>query len=411
MISIYNDFYSIPYISPAKKKLISFLKRLNEMTLCPITRQEMTNPYISTDMQSYERTAISMWLDKRRISPITRAPMEMHCLMPDYSMSRLISSMKEFSISTREIENMESLYPSIIKESNSTRTKPSPTPEGMPIPPTDHAQDATAAVNKKSQKRKRKAARLKSNQNTKKRALKVLERHCKYLKEMDMYNEVNFKPSMPTTPSFSIMHSLEEGFSILMYSGSHRVRLNPNLCLHNYNAVRIILPEWMCIIWHESLFHAGARSRQSIDMRFFSYVWPLLPSSTGQRTHGTMDGVARELGDQVYRENINSKICVDIYKDSPNCINCRKWEETLDLRGIPPTSYAAGERIIGSLDSLGWVVVRGVRITKDTYIAIENISKLGVRGKPTKKGSWTSIEDRGNNRKMKYKLTCSPKGD
>ena len=236
--------------------------------------------------------------------------------MPDYSMSRLILMLKELSISTSDIENMESLQTSKTKET-SIATKPSPARENT----------EPVLLNKNGQKRKRKAARLKVNQNSKKLTLKVLGRHISYLKEMGMYNEDNFNPSMPTTPSFSLMHSLEDGFSILMYSGSHRVRLNPTTCLHNYNAVRIILPEWMAIIWHESLFHAGAKSRDTADMRFFSYVWPHLLSSTGQRTHGTMDGVARELGDQVYRESINSKICLDMYKENPNCIYCRKWEE------------------------------------------------------------------------------------
>ena len=82
----------------------------------------------------------------------------------------------------------------------------------------------------------------------------------------------------------------------------------------------------------------------------------------------------------------------------------------MDLRDIPPTSYAPGDRIIGCLETLGWIVIRGVRTTKDTYRAIESISKLGVRG-PTKRNTLTSIEDRGNNQKMKYKSTCSPKRD
>ena len=58
----------------------------------------------------------------------------------------------------------------------------------------------------------------------------------------------------------------------------------------------------------------------------------------------------------------------------------------MDLRGIPPTLFAPGDRIIGCLDTLEWIVVRGVRTTKDTYRAIESMSKLGVRGRPTKKG-------------------------
>ena len=162
---------------------------------------------------------------------------------------------------------------STTKES-STAIKLLPTPEDMLTTLTEND------VNKKGQKRKRKAARLKTNQSAKKQVLRILRRHVSYLEDMNMFNKENFHPSMPTTPSYSIMHSLEDGFSVLMYSGSHRVRLNSNICLHKYNAVRIILPEWMAIIWHESLFHAGTRSRNTADMRFFSYVWPHLPSNT-----------------------------------------------------------------------------------------------------------------------------------
>ena len=390
------------------------MKTLKEMTICPITHQEMITPYLGNDHQSYEKDAISQWLEKNQRSPITRAPMEMHCLMPDYSMSRLISTMKEFAISISDIENIDSLEISGPEE-RSTAIKPSPTPEDlsttkpMSSPEDMLPESIEEDVNKKGQKRKRKAARLKTNQSAKKQVLRILRRHVSYLEDMNMFNKENFHPSMPTTPSYSIMHSLEDGFSVLMYSGSHRVRLNPNICLHKYNAVRIILPEWMAIIWHESLFHAGTRSRNTEDMRFFSYVWPHLPSNTTRRTRGTMDGVAREPGDHLYRNNINSKVCDDMYRELPRCLHCQKLEEILDLRSIPSTSYAPGERIIGCLDTLGWTVVRGVRTSRDTYQAVKEIAKQGVRGRPTKKGTWVSIENRSNNRKMKYKPTCNPK--
>ena len=58
---------------------------------------------------------------------------------------------------------MESLQPSKIIE-NSTATKPSPTPEDTLTPPTENAE--AVSFNKKGQKRKRKTARLKKNQNT-----------------------------------------------------------------------------------------------------------------------------------------------------------------------------------------------------------------------------------------------------
>ena len=107
----------------------------------------------------------------------------------------------------------------------------------------------------------------------------------------------------------------------------------------------------MMIIWHESLFHAGTKSRMyQEDMRFFSYVWPEDFSKRDQRTKGTTDGVAREDGDQVYRTNITNKICKDMYKTLPKCLHCRRFETTIDLRDIPPNSYNPGDYIIGDLD-------------------------------------------------------------
>ena len=361
-------------------EVTKFFSTLQEMILCPITKLEMTNPYVGTDHQSYEKLAISQWLSKEFKSPVTREPMQMHCLMPDYTMSKLIQTMKECQI-TDEIV--------------------------FSLPP----KQASSKPFDRGVKRKRKVARLKVNMKTKKAALKIMSNHMKYLVNMNFFNERYLKPSMPTKPSFSLMHSLKDGFSILMYSGSHRVALNPENCLHNYNAVRIILPEWMAIIWHEGLFHAGTRSRGTVDMRFFSYVWPHVFTRHARRTLGTMDGVAREVGDQVYRKDINDKICKDMYKENSKCPHCRRWEEVIDLREIPPSSYSNGERIVGCLETYGWVVVRGVRVKQETYDAIDFISQLGAKGRRTKKGTWTSIEDRGNNRKMKYHYTSNPRAD
>jgi hypothetical protein len=78
---------------------------------------------------------------------------------------------------------------------------------------------------------------------------------------------------MPTKPSYSIMHSLREGFSIVMHSGTHKVNLaDLALHMHKANRVRLHLLPWMGLIWHESLYHSGAKSRDTpyyqADMRF-----------------------------------------------------------------------------------------------------------------------------------------------
>ena len=72
----------------------------------------------------------------------------------------------------------------------------------------------------------------------------------------------------------------------------------------------------MAIIWHESLFHVGTKSRKGLqDMRYFSYVWRDVSSDSRNRTKGSTDGVARETGNQVYRDNIINKICKDSTKN------------------------------------------------------------------------------------------------
>ena len=48
-----------------------------------------------------------------------------------------------------------------------------------------------------------------------------------------MYDDDNLKEEMPPKPSYSLMHLLEERFSILMYSGTHRTKLRPDMCIHN----------------------------------------------------------------------------------------------------------------------------------------------------------------------------------
>ena len=164
------------------------------------------------------------------------------------------------------------------------------------------------------------------------------------------------------------------------------------------------------IIWYKSLFHAGAKSRNnSEDMCFFSYVWPDNDDLSTNRTKGTTDGVARENGDQVYRQDITNKICPDMYKALPRCNLCRQNGSTIDLRDIPPNSYHPGDYIIGDLDQYGWKVVRGVRINQDTYEAIDRISRFGLKKEhPVRNPKWYSIEEHSNNRVMKYNHLSTP---
>ena len=194
-----------------------------------------------------------------------------------------------------------------------------------------------------------------------------------------------------------------------MYSGTHRAILRQDMSMHKYNTVRIILQEWIAIICRESLFHADAKSRDGLpDMQHFSYVWPDIPGNSRNRTKGSKDGLAREHGDQVYPDNITNKICKDFYKQDVVCLNCCNEEEIVGLRSIPPWFYSPGQRIIGCLEELGWVVIRGIIIEETTYETINTIANSEHNGRATKAAYWTSIEERNNKRVVKYKHNSNP---
>jgi len=91
-----------------------------------------------------------------------------------------------------------------------------------------------------------------------------------------------------------------------------------------------------------------------------------------------------------------------MYKALPKCPDCQAQQRVIDLTDIPPNSYQPGEYIIGDLEEYRWKVVRGIRVTDEQYEAINRISTFGKQGRPTKSPKWFSIEERTNNRVMKY---------
>ena len=202
------------------------------------------------------------------------------------------------------------------------------------------------------------------------------------------------------------MHSFSEGFSIVLYSRSHKVHLSQSIPLHKDCAVRLVLGPEMVVIWHEGLYHSGAKSRNSpeplVDRRFFAYLWPFVKSNSRNRQAGSSDGVARAGGDEVFRTNIHQCTCRSLYIEENNpCRFCQNEEILIDLRGIQSTSYSPCDRIIGDLKTFGWEVFRTPRVSADMEECIRQISKLGTGWD----GRWYAVDVHGPNRMMKYKTT------
>ena len=72
----------------------------------------------------------------------------------------------------------------------------------------------------------------------------------------------------------------------------------------------------MSNIWYESLYYSGSKSRQykcpttwnnitQEDKRLFAYLWKNDPKHPNSKSKETYNGIAREYGERVYRENIH----------------------------------------------------------------------------------------------------------
>ena len=159
----------------------------------------------------------------------------------------------------------------------------------------------------------------------------------------------------------------------------------------------------MCLIWHEGIFHSGAKSRNTPDpqqdLRFFSFVWPYIESSRGNRTSISCDGVNRSCGSRVHCENIHKQTCEYLYENNDQCPHCRNEEMIIDLRTISRNSYLPSERIIGDLVNLGWMVVRTSRVPPEMNKSIVDIGKMGSGWG----GSWMAVDSTSQNRMIKYR--------
>lgn len=65
---------------------------INDILICPITQQIMTDPVSDADGNTYERTAILEWLRLNNTSPITRRPMTPNELVPNRMVRDLITA-------------------------------------------------------------------------------------------------------------------------------------------------------------------------------------------------------------------------------------------------------------------------------------------------------------------------------
>ena len=63
--------------------------------LCPITCEIMADPVMDADGNTYERWAITRWLEKSQQSPITRMPIASRMLVPNRALKAIIDDWRK----------------------------------------------------------------------------------------------------------------------------------------------------------------------------------------------------------------------------------------------------------------------------------------------------------------------------
>ena len=76
-------------------------------------------------------------------------------------------------------------------------------------------------------------------------------------------------------------------------------------------------------------------------------------------------------------ENITNHICKNFHEENPDCREFRKQEVMINLRKVKETSYMIGNRSIGYLNKIRWIVAKGVRTVSCVDDAISTVTKIG----------------------------------
>ena len=87
---------------------------------------------------------------------------------------------------------------------------------------------------------------------------------------------------------YSIIHSLNVGFFIVLYTGSHSGLAN--ILIYRNGTFRLIVEHKMITTWRKTMQHSGARSRAYIAGNITKQAENILPSRASIALSSTADG-------------------------------------------------------------------------------------------------------------------------
>ena len=189
--------------------------------------------------------------------------------------------------------------------------------------------------------------------------------------------------------SFSMISAMSNEFNVVLYSQTHKCM--PRI-LHQSQGVRLILSNGMDLIFNGHLVHGGGRPRINDkglmlkDKRLFYYLW------------NKSKKCLTENGGDIYRKHI--PMCSYYQKKDYPCCECEHGiQSVFDFTNIDVDNLSVGDTIVGNLEYLGWVVVKGADITMKLNETLKQI---------TQKGKWFRIgKDHGAS--IKFDSDCLSK--
>ena len=177
-------------------------------------------------------------------------------------------------------------------------------------------------------------------------------------------------------PSFSVMHALSDGFSIVMFSNTHNNQ-KKLYTIHQSMGIRLILKYGMTLVWNGFLLHCGAKSRTTkdgthlMDTRWFNYYW-----TCSDLTQPRSRQSPREDGTNLNRKGLNTCKSFRSLLHGKICQACTE-DIVLDLSDNDINGIEPGTVICGDLTNLGWSVIKSVPIPREVLHTIFDVKKNG----------------------------------
>ena len=154
------------------------------------------------------------------------------------------------------------------------------------------------------------------------------------------------------------MHAIEDGFIIMIYSSTHDTKM-VNGFIHRKHAVRLFLNKGMRVMWHESLYHSGAKSRKVLVDLWkltwdYLYIFGLLLQTVYETEMLVLLMVLSENMVNISIEINWINTCVKIFYDDPfECPQCIEWDTVIDCICVPNASFnQVGGTTVGDLKNM-----------------------------------------------------------